>query len=229
MRKLGAMGAALCLAALALSGCETAGHDKADTTAATMDTLRGSLATLKDKSAAAAAAASNVVDKANTDPKTAFAAFQGELKNYESARADVVDHQKELKSREADFFSSWEKQTATITDPDVKQKSIERRTKLQKSIESVDKSIEAASNETTPFSAMMKNLELYWSNDLTSAGITLMKDKVGDSKKAAKSIGDKCDDALAAIDKTAPDFKTAKPPPPAESKEGDKDKDKEKK
>jgi hypothetical protein len=220
------MGAALGLALVALSGCESAGHEKADTTAANMDTLRGDLAKLKEKSTAAYSAASNLIDKADSDPKPAFAAFQAEVKNYESARAAVVDHQKTMKSNTNDFFASWEKQTASITDPDVKQKSIERRAKLQKSIETVDKAMEGVIAETTPYSATLKNLEVYWSNDLTSGGITMMKDKVGDAKKASKSIGEKCDDVTSAIDKAAPDFKTAKPPPPAPAKEGDKDKDK---
>jgi len=226
MRTLGAMCAGLCLAVLALSGCETAGHDQADATAADMDTLRGSLATLKEKSAAAAAAASNLIEKADSDPKTAYAAYQAEVKNYESARSSVTDKHKEMKSREADFFSSWEKQSAAITEPDLKQKSIERRTKLQKTIESVDKSVEAVTGETTPFSATLSNLDKYWGMDLTSAGVTSAKDKVSDASKSAKSIGKKCDDAIEAIEKAAPEFRTAKPPPPAPAKEGDKDKDK---
>jgi hypothetical protein len=227
MRKLGAIGAALCLASLALSGCETAGHDKADTTATSMGSVRDNLTALKDKSAAAAAAAATLIDQADKDPKTAFASFTAELGNFENARSAVADGAKELKSKETDFFSSWEKQTATITDPDVKQKSIERRAKLQKTIETVDKSTEAALTEATPFSAMMKNLQTYWSNDLTAGGIREMKDKVGDAKKSAKSIGEKCDDALSAIDKAAPEFRTAKPPPP--EKEGEKGKEEEKK
>lgn len=226
MRKLGAMGAALALAVVALSGCETAGHDKADATATNMESLRADLAALKEKSAAAYSAASNVIEKADSDPKPAFLAFQTEVKNYESARSTVVDRQKTMRSNSNDFFASWEKQTASITDPDVKQKSIERRTKLQKSIENVDKAMEGVIADTTPYSATLKNLEVYWSNDLTAGGITMMKDKVGDAKKASKNIGEKCDDMISAIDKAAPDFKTAKPPPPAPEKEGDKDKDK---
>ena len=227
MRKLGAMCAGLCLAALALSGCETAGHDQADATATDMDTLRGSLAALKEKSAAASAAASNLIEKADSDPKTAFVAYQAEVKNYESARSAVADKHKDMKSREAAFFSNWEKQSAAITEPDLKQKSIERRTKLQKTIESVDKSVEAVTAEATPFSATLSNLEKYWGMDLTSAGVTSAKDKVSEAGKASKSIGKKCDDAIEAIEKAAPEFRTAKPPPPP--KEGDKDKDKDKK
>jgi DUF2959 family protein len=229
MRKLGAVGAALCLASLALAGCESAGHDKADSTATQMGTVRGDIVTLKDKSAAVTAAASNLIEKADTDPKTAFTAFDAELNNFESARSALDDAQKSMKSKETDFFSSWEKQTATITDPDVKQKSIERRTKLQKTIETVDKSVEAALAEAAPLSVTMKNLHIYWSNDLTSGGIKDMKDKVGDANKSAKSIGKKCDDALEAIDKAAPEFRTAKPPPPAAEGDKDKDKDKDKK
>jgi hypothetical protein len=215
MKNLGVTFAALCLASTALAGCQAEGHEKAETKAVQMDSLRASVLVVKDKAAAAAAAAGTLIDKASVDPKPAYATFKTEIKNYEKSISDVAAQVKSLKSQDTDFFAGWEKQTAAITDPDVKQRAVERRAKLQKTAESIDKSAEAVTAETTAYSAMLKNLDVYWSNDLTPGGITSVKDKVGDAKKSAKSIGDKCDDLVAGLDKAAPDFRTAKPPPPA--------------
>jgi hypothetical protein len=215
MKNLGVTFAALCLSSAALlPGCESQGHEKADTKAVQMDSLRAGLVTLKDKSAAVAAAAGTLIDKASVDPKPAYATFKTELKNYDSAVANLTSLRDSLKAQDTDYFAGWEKQTAAITDPDVKQRAVERRAKLQKTADSINKMAADLGAETAPYSALLKNLDVYWSNDLTPSGITSVKDKVSDAKKSAKSIGGKCDDLVEALDKAAPEFRTATPPPP---------------
>jgi len=216
MKKSGMSLAALGFAVVAVAGCASAGHEKADTTALSMDAVRAAVINLKETSASAATAAGAVVEKADVDPKTAFAAYKAELEKF----ADAVEHadslQKKLKSQDTDFFAGWEKQIESLTDADMKQRAVERRAKLQKSIEAIDNSVKEMNAEVGPFLTSMKNLEVYWSNDLTPGGITSIKDKVSQANGNAKKVGDKCDGVTEALDKAAPEFRTAKPPPPPE-------------
>jgi hypothetical protein len=123
-----------------------------------------------------------------------------------------------MRSQGQAYFAEWEKQAATINDPDLKKSAEERRTRLAKAVEEVSGAMDEARNEIKPYVASIKDVQTYLSNDLTPAGIESIEGKSKDITKRAKAIGDEIDDVVEELEEHAPQFKTAKPPPPPAKK-----------
>jgi len=217
------MNTRIALASLALlpalllnSACQSSsGSQKAESTAMSMDGLRGAVETLKTKVNAAAGSLATVVEKGAVDPKAPFEQYKKDVAAVVDALAKAESNLKTMKSEGATYFAEWEKQAATIQDPDLKAAAGERRTRLAKAIEDVSAAMDAARAEITPFATKIQDVQTYLSNDLTPAGIESIEGKSKEISKGADAIGDELDDVVEALEKHAPEFKTAKPPPPA--------------
>lgn len=183
-----------------------------------MDSLKVAVVQLKEQVSAVATSLATVVEKGEVDPKAPFEAFS---KNVSAMTSTLDKGEAELKSmREKGqaYFAEWEKQAATITDPDLKERAQERREKLSKAVAKVSDAMAEARTELTPYVKTSVDVQTYLKNDLTPAGIKSVSDKSKQLGKDAKSIGKKIDDVVEALEEGAPEFKTAKPPPPEEKK-----------
>ena len=109
----------------------------------------------------------------------------------------------------------WSIAQSTITDPALKQSAQERRARLSRAIDDVDAAMKEADADLTAYTNALADMQIYLANDLTPAGIQAAREKIQLIRRDASSISDKLSRVVAALDKTAPEFKTAKPPPPA--------------
>jgi hypothetical protein len=167
-----------CLAAALLStGCNTAGHQKADSTATNMEQLRKGVVALKEKVSAAASSLASVVEKAETDPKPAFDKYKKDVSALESGLSQAESSLKTMKSNGQAYFADWEQQNMALQDPDMKKSAEERRMRLTKSLDSVSKAMEEARAEIGPYMATLKDVQTYLGNDLTPSGIGEIKGK----------------------------------------------------
>jgi predicted nucleic acid-binding Zn-ribbon protein len=202
------------------SACKTEGHQQADSTAMSMDGLRVAATALKEKVSAVATSLATVVEKADVDPKESFGQYDRNVTTLKDGLDRAESNLKSMKDQGQTYFAEWQKQAATISDPDLKKKADERREKLSKALSAVADAMTAARTEITPFVKSNEDLRTYLKNDLTPAGIKSISDKSKQAGKDAKSIGKKLDEVVEALDKGAPEFKTAKPPPPPAEKKG---------
>lgn len=203
----------LCALALA-AACETSGHQRADSTAMSMDGLRAASVALKDKVTAVSTSLATVVEKADVDPQTPFKQYVKDVSALKDALNRADTNLKAMKDQGQTYFAEWQKQAASISDPDLKKKAEERREKLSKAIAEVSEAMAAARGEIAPYVKTSEDVQTYLKNDLTPAGVKSADDKSKQMSKDAKSIGKKLDDVVEALEKHAPEFKTAKPPPP---------------
>jgi len=203
------------LTSLALSSaCNSAGHQQADSTGMSMDNLRVAVGALKDKVSAAATSLASVVEKADIDPKASFEQYNKDVTALTDALEKGESNLKSMRDQGQAYFAEWQKQAATISDPDLKKKAEERREKLSKAIAAVSDAMAEARTELVPYVKTNEDVRTYLKNDLTPEGIKSVADKSKQIGKDSKSIGKKIDDVVEALEKGAPEFKTAKPPPP---------------
>jgi chromosome segregation ATPase len=209
---------ALLLALPLSAGCKSEGHQQADSTAMHMDDMRASVVALKGEVDAVATSLAKVVEQADVDPKAPFEQYTKNVSAMQDRLDRAESNLKSMKEQGQAYFAEWQKQNATISDPDLKKQADERREKLSKAIAEVSEAMQAASTELKPYSKESGDVQTYLKNDLTPAGVKSVKDKSKQMGKDAKSIGKKLDDVVEALEKGAPEFKTAKPPPPPEKK-----------
>lgn len=196
------------------SACQSAGNQKADSTAMHMDDLRAAVTSMKEKVNACATSLAGVIEHGAVDPKPHFAQYRKDVAAVEDGLSKAESNLKTMRSEGQTYFAEWEKQGATIQDPDLKKSAEERRARLSKALEFVTTAMDSAKAELHPFVATIKDVETYLSNDLTPAGIESVEGKAKKIKNDAESIGEKLEDVVVALEKGAPEFKTAKPPPP---------------
>jgi hypothetical protein len=166
------------LGALALvSGCKSEGHQQADSTAMSMDSLRVAATTLKERVNAVATSLATVVEKADVDPKVPYEQYSANVTSLKDGLDKVESNLNTMKTQGQAYFSEWEKQAATITDPDLKKKADQRREKLSKALTAVAEAMTAARTELVPFAKSNEDLRTYLKNDLTPAGIKSISDK----------------------------------------------------
>jgi len=196
--------------------CQSSGHEQAESTGMHMDELNASVAAAKAKIHACAESLAAVVEKGDLDPAPSFAQYKKDVAAVEAAASQSDSNLKSLQSKGQTYMAAWEKQAATITDPDLKKLAEERRAKLSQAVTAVAEAMQAAQAEIGPYRTQIKDMETYLSNDLTPAGISSIKDKSKQITKSSNSIGEALDKVAEALSKGAPQFKTAKPPPPPE-------------
>lgn len=196
------------------SACQSSGHQKADSTAMHMDETRAAIESMKGKVTAAAASLATVVEKGDVEPKAPFEKYKADVKAVVDGLTKAESNLGSMKAEGKTYFAEWEKQSATIKDPDLKKSADERRARLSKAVDGVSTAMDGARAEISPFVTMLQDVQTYLSNDLTPDGIKSVAGKSKQLGKDAKSINEKLDDVVEALEKGAPEFKTAKPPPP---------------
>jgi chromosome segregation ATPase len=197
------------------SACATTGHEKAESTGMHMDGLRTAVTTTKEKVNACAVSLASVVKQREVDPKPPFAQYKKDVAAVEAGLSKAESNLKSIKAEFQTYYAEWEKQSTTIQDPELKKSAEERRARLSKAVEEVKSAMDALRAEMTPYVVMIKDVETYLANDLTPAGIEAIEGKSEKVEESAEDIGEKLDDVVKALEKGAPEFKTAKPPPPA--------------
>src|SRR5260221_5254308 len=198
------------LIALALSsGCETAGHQRAESTAMHMEDMRAAVVALKEKVSAVPTSFAKVVEQAEVDPKPSFEQYKKSVSAMKAGLDRAESQMKSMKDQGQTYFAEWQKQSATLSDPDLKQRALERREKLSKAVAAVSDAMTAAQAVIAPFTKTSADLQVCLNNDLTSAGIKSVADKSKQVAKDASSIGKQLDDVIQALQRVAPHVKTA--------------------
>ena len=199
-----------------VAACQTErGHEKADSTAATMGDLRTAVADLKQKVSATAETLAVIVEKGSEDPKPGFERFTKNMKSLEDSVDKAEGMLKSMQSQGQAYFAAWEKNSAAITNADLKKVSNERRASLAASLDTISKAMDSSRAEYKPLMSSIKDAHTYLSSDLTPAGIKSIKDVAKSIGKSASTVNKHLDDVVEAINESAPQFETAKPPPPA--------------
>jgi chromosome segregation ATPase len=165
------------LAAATLIG-ETAetGHERAESATTSMEVLRGDINRVRDQ-------VSNVLGELNglqqegTDLRVQFKKFVEELGKTEAAAKITQQEAEDMARKGDDYFHSWEKDSTTINNPDIRKTSEKRHAKLFKSYKKIEEAMQESKPSFEPFLSDLKDVKKYLENDLTPSGV-----------KAAKSI-----------------------------------------
>jgi DNA repair exonuclease SbcCD ATPase subunit len=203
----------LLLAALAACA-STQGSDKADATAGAMTTLSASVAETATHMTKTAGSLEQVVKQAKTDPKKHFDAYTKDLAALESHMAKGADRRRQLATAGQDWLAAFDKQLAEIQDSGLREDMNERREELLRKLEDVKKRAEVGHAQLQGILMRMKDLRSALSVDLTVAGIERVEDRIDDVCDDAQDASEKLMDISKEIEKAAPQFQTAKPPPP---------------
>lgn len=203
----------LALACVAVPGCASTGVDRASSVAADMRKAANALEKSKTSIDNSLAALGRM--DAKGDLKVQYKNYGDELDLLDDRVADLKSMRADLKARESEYVASWQASQATITNPDLKKKSEERKNELVKRFGDLSTKSDAA---RATYDSMMKELRdayNYLGHDLNQTGI----DAVSGPRKSAEKEGSKLkgqiDEIVKEARKLADDIDVPAPPPPA--------------
>ena len=145
-------------------------------------------------------ALTKVSETANTDPRPAFTEFCKAHDTMAKMVKDLRSQAQTLQKNSQKLFDAWQKQMGTMTNPDIKAKAEERKAALQGFFDKVKTSMQAGKEAGGPFVSDLKDIRTYLTNDLTPAGINMMKDTIAKANSNGGTVKSSIGEVLAAVD-----------------------------
>lgn len=177
--------AALTVAAAQLftaTATSAAGYKLADKVGASIAELRDEILVIKKEVDKTMVALDKIVTTAATDPRKAFKDFDKAVPDIDDAAKKAKKRGEDMKERGQAYFAAWEKELASVSNPEIRQLAEERKAKLQATFGNIRTFMEPARDQFNGWLANLKDLQKYLRNDLTIGGIDAAKDLIGKAK-----------------------------------------------
>ncbi|MBF0386466.1 MAG: DUF2959 family protein [Candidatus Omnitrophica bacterium] len=157
-------------------GCATTGYEKAASTATALNrsaeiTARGNvlidetLSTLND-----------LVLNPNLDLRKQFKAFNSAVNELGLTARDVTVKDEQMKLQGAAYFKDWDKEMAMIKNEDIRHRSEARKNEVAAQFDRITQRYDAAKAAFIPYMSDLRDVQKFLSVDLTSGGLSAIKD-----------------------------------------------------
>lgn len=101
------------------------------------------------------------------------------------------------------YFKEWEKEIASIMNPDIKKRSEERRSTLLESYNKISSTIQPAEEAYIAFLSNLRDIETFLKMDLTPKGIASISDIISKSQADAITVNERIDAVTAELNRVA--------------------------
>ena len=192
-----------------LSSCAASGYRKAESAASEMNSLRDNVQFISEDLAAVQGSLQRVLAPAGDGTVQAFQDFERQLDDVQSRISSADRNLTAVKSRGQSYFESWQKQIATIQDDEIRADATKRREDLLRAQAELDEAMEAVRPQREALLVSLKDLRVYFSNDLSAPGIELARNPVGRIDSDIAALRNRFDEIARLIDRTSPGFTPA--------------------
>jgi hypothetical protein len=176
-----------------------AGYKNADKTGASIAEFRDEIVNIKKEVDATVTALDKIVTTATTDPRKAFKEFDKAVPRVDDAAKKAKKRAEDMKARGQAYFKDWEKEMASVSNPEIRKLAEERKAKLQATFDSIRGFMEPARDQFNPWLADLKDLQKCLGNDLTIGGIDAAKELIGKAKTEGRGVQQTMDKVVAEL------------------------------
>jgi hypothetical protein len=155
----------------ALGGCATTGMDRSARATDSMQQVESEIREMMTRIASTGAALDALVAPGVPELKKPYQEYSEQLTRLDRGGLTTLKRVEQMKQHSEDYFSQWEKQGQTITNPQIRALSEERRSKLAASYERVPQAAAGVKGPYRAYLSELKEIQLFLSNDLTPRGI----------------------------------------------------------
>jgi hypothetical protein len=179
--------------------CSTAAPDRAVRTSETLSSLQEQLTVARTRVDTTLASLRNLMSTSPESLRAAYDAYARDLLALEKSATSIRNSNDELRNRTADYFTSWKKETAKVSNPDLQAIADQRRQVVR---DQYDRFRTSYAGVSTAFDVLLKDLHDVRSvigNDLTEAtqtqvrGTSVVQSAASDGARAQTAL----DSALA--------------------------------
>lgn len=207
--------AALAIAAVQVSTSSTAdaaGYKLADKTGASIAEFRDEIVNIKKETDATMTALDKVVTTAASDPRKAFKEFEKAVPRIDDAAKKAKKRAEDIKSRGQAYFKDWEKELATVSNPEIRKLAEERKARLQTTFDSIKTVMVPARDQFNTWLADLKDLHKYLSSDLTIEGVDAAKSLIEKTKAEGVAVQQTLDKVIGELNSIVAALTPAKVP-----------------
>ncbi|HXY13642.1 MAG TPA: DUF2959 family protein [Terriglobales bacterium] len=123
--------------------------------------------------------------------KKRYESFSKEVKNLEEAQKHATSDINEMQSNKEKYFSSWDESIAKISSPQLKQASVERRSKAIKDHDELTANLSDVGRELQPFMTSLHDVQTFLAADLSPANVSKASEMIRQSQVDAQALKDK--------------------------------------
>jgi hypothetical protein len=182
-----------------LGACKSSGADKAQATVSSVSKLEMELQNASDQVSSTLQALDAIVAEPEGDLRPAYDAYTKALSDLKSASKRVSDEGAAVRSKANSYYTDWEKNIATITNTDIKERAEKRRSEMLKKQEEANAWILSFGQRFDSFVTELEDIRAYLETDLNSAGVKSITGQVKDTKKDGQAIQKDLDKLVAAL------------------------------
>lgn len=176
-----------------------AGYKLADKVGASISEFRDEIVNVKKETDNTMVALDKIVTTAAIDPRKAFKEFDKAVPRIDDAAKKAKKRSEDIKTRGQAYFKDWEKELATVNNPEIRKLAEERKAKLQATFDSIKTLMEPARDQFNVWLTDLKDLQKYLSNDLTIAGVDAAKELIGKTKTEGLAVQQTMDKVVAEL------------------------------
>lgn len=166
---------ALFMAAAFIGGCMTTGRDRSVDTSKSIVAVEKDISKMLVQVDATGSALDALVMVGQPNLDKSFKTFSKSLEKLEDDGKDLIKRVDELKANNVEYFSEWEKQGESFTNPAIRETSETRRSEMAKIYAQVPEASFRIKGSYNAYLSNLKQIQQYLSNDLTPKGIEGIK------------------------------------------------------
>jgi len=118
-----------------------------------------------------------------------YKSFSREVDNLAEAQKHATSAIDEMASKGTEYFLQWGKSIAQILDPELKQSSMERRSKLMQKHDDLATTLSDIGHQLPPFMKNLRDIEAFLGADLTPANVSNASGMIQNCRDNARTLG----------------------------------------
>lgn len=125
------------------------------------------------------------------DSKKRYESFSREVNKLEKAQKHATSDIDRMKSTGMEYFSSWDKSISQMSNPELRQASAERRSKIMKDHDELATALTDIAGQLQPFMSNLHDLKAFLGSDLSPANVDRASETIQNSQADARALKDK--------------------------------------
>jgi hypothetical protein len=162
---------AACASIFVSAGCRTTGTQRAEMAAQSLGDLQAEIKTAGEKLNVSVVALNELVKNPQSDLKPQYDAFTKSMDALEGQINSVKSRSETMKARGKEYFAAWEESSKSLSSPEMKEYSEERRAKLNETYEAIKANVARIAEVGKPLMDSLRDTRKFLSFDLTANGI----------------------------------------------------------
>jgi chromosome segregation ATPase len=120
--------------------------------------------------------------------KKRYESFSREVKELEEDQKHATSDIDEMKAAGGEYFSSWDASITQMSNPDLKQASAERRSRVMKDHKELSATLSDLGSQLQPFMSNLQDLKSFLGADLSPANVAKASDMIQKSQADAQAL-----------------------------------------